>query len=131
MGKGRAASLTPASNPGDPHKCRQLCLTEAGWVHTPLLSGQPLRGSQEDGLRQGSSQTQGTPNAKDEGTLRGQTSWQGSLCPSTAAQAPGPCLLVVSVLNTGRGTKSCPLGPMRRVGLGQDLNSLQRWAWPI
>lgn len=50
---------------------------------------------------------------------------------SIAVRASGPRLLVVSMLNTERGTKSCPLVPIRRVGVGQALGSLQRWTWPI
>lgn len=50
---------------------------------------------------------------------------------SIAVQASGPCRLVVSVLNTERGTKSCPLGPIRRVGVGQALGSVQHRTWPI
>lgn len=71
VGEGREASLTPNLRPGGPHNFR-LGL-EAG------VASQRVTVSRM--LKQGFSPTQGVLGGKSEGTLRDQTSWQGSLCP--------------------------------------------------
>ena len=80
MEEGRKASLTPSLTPRWLTYSGSLCLI---WTRldtpAPFLSEDNSK--PEERLRQRSSQTQETPDAKDDGTLGDQTSWQGSLCP--------------------------------------------------
>lgn len=77
MGEGTKASLTPNLQPRRPSQFQ----AGAGGTYTPSAGLASQRVTVSRMLKQDSSPTQGALDAKGEGTLRDQTSRQGSLCP--------------------------------------------------